>query len=140
MVRRSFSYTCGRFPDYGPPSLFFGYSWPWKRPLVGSARLETIPAINRLAAVGLEWNLCIHAATGTYSIIHSSLRAIVTASAIATPVTTISGAITVLFGSIPAGLALSGWLEAFGFIKITLFLAKGKVGAASSTSNSGCLH
>jgi hypothetical protein len=132
---------CGRFPGYGPPSLFVSYSYPYKRLLVGSATLEAIPAINWLAAVGLKGNLRIHTATGTHGIIHGSLRAIVTASAITAPVAAATiTPITVLFGSIPAGLALSGWLEAFGFIKITLFLAKGKVDAACSTSNIGCLH
>jgi hypothetical protein len=101
--------------------------------------LEAIPAINGLATVGLERHLRIQATAGTNGVIHSSLRAIITA-AVSTPIATVAAAITVLLGGIPTGFAFSGRLKPFGFIKITLFLAKRKAGAASSTSNLSGLH
>jgi hypothetical protein len=95
--------------------------------LIGRA-LVAIAAIDRLAAVGLKGNLRVDAAACANGIIHGTLWTSVSTSAIATTT-------AVLFGGSTAGLALSGWLKALGFVKFALFFGKFKYSAACSAHN-----
>lgn len=113
------------------------------RGLIGPACLEAIPAINGLAAIGFKRHLRVYITPGANRVIHLALRAIVASASVSPTVipaaaAAIAATATLRLGRIPARLTFARRLEAFGFVKLLLFLAKRKICATSGTCDIGC--